>query len=71
MKGDDYWNGRHFWTHFWFGLVLGGGWGACISWDSLHSLWARLAAAGAIGLGCALCAGLGGDAFWYLFLDLW
>jgi hypothetical protein len=71
MKGDDYSKGRHFWTHFWCGLFVRGGWGAYLCWGEFTGLWGFLGATSAIAVVFAFCAGMWGDPFWYLFLDTW
>jgi hypothetical protein len=69
MKGDNYSTGRHFWTHFWCGLVVGGGLGASISYDLFDNRWGCFALGAGIALAVALCAGFWGDSFWYIFLE--
>jgi len=71
MKGDDYSSGRHFWTHFWCGLIIGGALGAWISWDMFQSRWASIGLAAAVALLFAYCAGKWGDTFWYWVLRHW
>jgi hypothetical protein len=69
MKGDSYSTGRHFWIHFWCGLVVGGGVGAWISCDLFESTYACFALGAGLALTFALCAGYWGDSFWYFFLE--
>jgi hypothetical protein len=71
MKGDDYYTGRHFWTHFWCGLAVGGGLGAWLSWGMFASRWAVFGAAALFALLFGCCAGKWGDSFWFWILDLW
>ena len=69
MKSDDYSTGRHFWTHFLCGLVIGGGVGTWTCCDMFDSGLCNLALVGGIALVVALGAGMWGDSFWYLFLS--
>ena len=71
MQGDDYWSGKHFWTHFRCGLIVGGGLGAWISWGMFASHLACFGLAAAIMLLFAYCAGKWGDAFWSWVLSHW
>jgi hypothetical protein len=65
MKSDDYILGGHsFWIHFVFGLVLGGGIGAWISWGLFSSWWAFAGLTAAIALVVAFCCGRWGDSAW-------
>jgi len=68
MEGDDYSRGGYFWTHFWWGLIIGSGFGAWVSWRMFESPWACLGLAAGIAVLFAYCAGKGGDSFWYWIL---
>jgi len=71
MQGDDYWNGKHFWTHFCWGLIVGGALGTWISWGMFASRLACFGVAGGITLFFAFCAGKWGDTFWHWILSHW
>lgn len=71
MKGDDYMQGRHFWTHFWCGLVGGGILGARIGWGAFESTLAGVGLGFGIALACALAAGYWGDPLWRWILRHW
>lgn len=71
MKADSYWTGRHFWVHFWCGLLVGGGLGAWISWGIFASPWACAGLAITIAVVFALCAAKWGDPCWHWVLRLW
>ena len=71
MKGDDYMQGRHFWTHFCCGLVVGGIWGAWICWGLFDSRLAFIGCTVAIALVFAFAVGYWGDPLWRRLLDWW
>ena len=71
MKADDNSERRRFWTHFWCGLVVGGGWGAFLSWGRFAGLWGFLVATSGVAVVFALCAGRWGSGFWTFIFDLW
>lgn len=71
MKGDDYMQGRHFWTHFWIGLVVGGFLGVRVSWDLFDSRLAFIGCAAGIALVFALAVGYWGDPLWRWILEWW
>ena len=71
MKGDDYWHGRHFWTHFWCGLIIGSLLGARISWGLFDSRWAFVGLTLTIGLVFAMAVGYWGDPLWRWLLAYW
>jgi hypothetical protein len=69
MKGDDYTQGRHFWTHFWCGLVVGGSFGARIGWGFFDNPWACFGCMFAVALGFASALGYWGDPLWRWILQ--
>jgi Mg/Co/Ni transporter MgtE len=71
MKGDDYMKGRHFWTHFWIGLIVGGIFGARISLAFFDSITLGILCAVAIALVFALAVGYYGDPLWRDILRWW
>jgi Mg/Co/Ni transporter MgtE len=71
MKGDDYMKGRHFWTHFWIGLVVGGILGARISLWLFDSRTPCIISAVAIAVVFALAVGHWGDPLWKEILGWW
>jgi hypothetical protein len=71
MERDDYFKGRHFWTHFWCGLVAGVAVGGWICWNMFNSRWACAGLAAGIALAFAYCAGKWGDPFWYWIISHW
>lgn len=71
MKGDDYLRGRHFWVHFWCGLVVGTLLGARISWGLFDNLPAFIACTAAIALAFAVAAGYWGDPLWREISSWW
>lgn len=71
MKGDDYWQGRHFWTHFVCGLVVGGILGARIAWGMFGNVYANVALGGGIALLFALAVGYWGDRLWHWLIQHW
>jgi hypothetical protein len=71
MKGDDYMQGRHFWTHFWCGLVVGGILGARIGWGLFESGWAKVGCGAAIALALATALGYLGDPLWRWLIGHW
>ena len=71
MKGDDYWQGRHFWTHFWCGLILGGVLSARICWRLFENGWLSLAAGAALALTIALLLANFGERLWRWILEHW
>jgi len=71
MKGDDYLHGRHFWTHFWIGLVIGGILGVRISWGFFDNRLAFIGCSAAMALIFALAVGYWGDPLWRRILDWW
>jgi hypothetical protein len=71
MKGDDYMQGRHFWTHFVCGLAVGGILGWRISRGLFDSGWVSVGCGLAIALAFALAAGYWGDRFWRWILERW
>ena len=71
MKGDDYVQGRHFWPHFWCGIVVGGILGARVSWGLFESVWACLGLALVITLAFACAVGYWGDPLWRWLLEYW
>jgi hypothetical protein len=71
MQRDDYWSGKHFWTHFCCGLVVGGGLGTWISWGMFVSRLACFGLAVGITVLFAYCAGKWGDAIWHWILSHW
>ena len=71
MKGDDYMEGRHFWTHFWCGLVVGGIWGAYLFWSVFATGLAFIGATLAFAVVVALAVGYWGDPLWRLLIEWW
>jgi hypothetical protein len=71
MKGDDYMQGRHFWTHFWIGLVVGGILGVRIGWGLFDSRLACIGCAVGIALVFACAVGYWGDPLWRRILGWW
>jgi hypothetical protein len=71
MKGDDYMQGRHFWTHFWIGLVVGGFVGVRVSLELFDSRAAIIGGSAAIALIFALAVGYWGDPLWREILYWW
>jgi len=71
MKGDDYTRGRHFWTHFWCGLIVGGVLGARISWGLFDNRLAFVGCTAAIALVLAAAVGFWGDPLWRWFIGHW
>jgi hypothetical protein len=69
MKGDDYMRGRHFWVHFWCGLIVGGIIGVRICWGQFYSPWAFFAWTAVIALALALAVAYCGDPLWRWFLN--
>jgi len=70
-EGDSYWHGRHFWTHFWIGLIIGGAAGAWFSIRVFESVWAVLGVSALTALVVGYCGGKWGDPFWYGLLEWW
>jgi hypothetical protein len=71
MKGDSYWHGRHFWVHFWCGLVIGGFLGARISSGLFESPWASIGLTFIVALLFASAVGYWGDPLWRRLLEIW
>jgi hypothetical protein len=71
MKGDSYEEGRHFWVHFWCGIVVGGFSGARFSWGLFESFWACFGVAAVITFVFALIVAYWGDRAWYWLLKGW
>ena len=69
MKGDDYWQGRHFWVHFWCGLIVGGIFGVRFCWGLFASPWAFFGCSLAIAVAFALAVAHWGDPLWRWFLN--
>lgn len=63
--------GRHFWTHFCCGLVVGGFLGARISWGLFESTLACIGLGFGIALAFALVVGYWGDPLWRWLLAHW
>ena len=64
-KQDDYIAGpHHYWTHFWFGLVVGAGLGAWTGWNLFDDRWAIVATLTLSALTMALSCGRWGDRAW-------
>ena len=64
MKGDVYTQGRHFWTHFVYGLIVGSITGAHIFWSVFDSRMAFWGAALIFAVVFALAVGCWGDPLW-------
>jgi|SRR5437667_868996 len=59
-------NGEHdFWTHFWWGLILGGAVGGWVGWEIFDRGWPVFVAAVGAAIVAAYSAGRWGDRFWY------
>ena len=71
MKGDDYMSGRHFWTHFWIGLVVGGVFGARVSLEFFDNRWTFIAGTIAIAMVFACAVGYWGDSLWRKIGSWW
>jgi hypothetical protein len=71
MKGDDYMKGRHFWTHFVCGLVVGGIVGARIFWSVFDSSIVFVGCTFVFAVIFALAVGYWGDPLWRNLLDRW
>jgi hypothetical protein len=71
MKGDDYMPGRHFWTHFVCGLMVGGIVGTRIFWSVFDSRLPFIGCAAGFTLLFALAVGYWGDPLWQWLLELW
>jgi hypothetical protein len=69
MKGDDYMQGRHFWTHFCLGLVVGGLLGVRVSWGVFDSCVAIIGCSVTVALVFALAVGYWGDPLWRRIID--
>lgn len=62
---------RFYWEHFWWGLFIGAGLGAWISWGMFGSRLACLSLAVGIALFVGFCSGKWGDEFWHAWFDNW
>jgi len=71
MKGDDYMRGRHFWTHFWCGLVIGGIFGTRICWGLFDSRVVSIGCAAFVAVTFACAVGYWGDPLWRKLVELW
>ena len=70
MKNDDYnWDGHDFWTHFFFGLVVGAVLGAWISSSIFDSRLAFLGTMTGIAITFAWCCGHWGEAAWRVLFE--
>ena len=66
---DDYISGpHHYWTHFYCGLVYGGGWGAWIGWNSTSGGWQFVTTVIVVALVVALACGRWGNRVWHWLL---
>ena len=63
--------GRHFWTHFWVGLIVGSCWGAYTCYGIIDGLAAFIGCTAVIALVFALAVGYWGDPLWRRLLDWW
>ena len=61
--------GRHFWTHFWCGLILGGLLGARIFWGDFSNPLALIGCAAAFAVVFALVLAYFGDPLWTILMD--
>jgi len=69
-KQDDYIAGaHHYWTHFWCGLIFGGGVGAWIGWGLFDGGWPLALTAVVVAVATAYSSGRWGDRAWQWMIE--